>query len=71
MPLDGKLVLDVNVTLVADAVIAPFNVVDTPEETPVIVTLFDVLYMPWSAWLTLTTVEPFVNTIGLLFSLCP
>ena len=71
VPLDGKLVADVNVTLVPDAVIAPFNVVDTPEETPVIVTLFDVLYMPWSACLTLTTVEPFVNTIGLLPSLCP
>ena len=23
--------------------------VDTPDDTPVIVTLFDVLYMPWSA----------------------
>ena len=45
--------------------------VDTPDDTPVIVTLFDVVYMPWSACLTLTTVEPFVNTIGLLPSLCP
>ena len=71
VPLDGKLVLDVNVTEVPDAVIAPFNVVDIPDDTPVIVTLFDVLYIPWSAWFTLTTVEPFVNTIGLVFSLCP
>ena len=71
VPLDGNPVADVNVTDVPAAAISPFNVVDTPEDTPVIVTLFDVLYMPWSGWLTLITAELFVNTIGLLFNLCP
>ena len=61
----------VNVTDVPDAVIAPSNVVDTPDDTPVIVTLFDVLYMPWSGWFTLTTVELFVSMIGLLPNFCP
>ena len=71
MLLVGKLVADVNVTEVPDAVIAPSKVVDIPDDTPVIVTLFDVLYIPWSACFTLTTAEPFVNVIGLLPSLIP
>ena len=71
VPLDGKLVADVNVTDVPVAVIAPFNVVDTPDDTPVIVTLFDVLYIPWLGCCTFTTVELFVSVIGLLPNLCP
>ena len=55
---------DVNVTEVPVAVIAPLSGVDIPDDTPVIVTLFDVLYMPWSGCLTLTTVELFVSVIG-------
>ena len=42
----GKLVFDVNVNDVSEAVIAPFNVVLIPDETPVILTLLEVEYMP-------------------------
>jgi hypothetical protein len=42
----SKFVAEVRVNDVAVSVIAPFNVVKTSDETPVIITLFDVLYIP-------------------------
>ena len=67
----GNPVEDVNVKLVDEVVNAPLIVVDMSEDTPVIVTLFAALYIPWSLWLTFTVVELFVITKGLDKSLCP
>ena len=47
------------------------TVVETPDETPVMVTLLLVAYIPWSLWFTFTLVTPFDIVIGFARSFCP
>jgi hypothetical protein len=53
-----KFVPLVSVKLVAVDVIAALKVVDNPDVAPEIVTLFDVLYMPWSLCVIFNAVSP-------------
>ena len=66
-----KLVERVNATDVPSAATAEDSVVVIPDDTPVILTLFAVEYIPWSLCLICTTLLPSAITIGLASSLRP
>ena len=67
-PLPGNPVLLVNVSEVSEAPRAPLRVVLTPEDTPLIVTLFDVEYIWWFLCVTFTTPELASDSNGFSFS---